>query len=160
MTDTQPTMNDLYPDGRGYHQAHEPYIRAVAATLDGAGLYTASWHAEPNYPRDGFIELDMNRQGVIDDHALWPYDEVGVAWIENQGWFLVCEQIQGRASRYVFNLNLERVVSPAAVAIAVGEKAGLTLEVDDDGHPDLDFPGHSFEDDNIPLELALRHYAE
>ena len=27
-----------------------------------------------------------------------------------------------------------------------------------DGHPDADFPEHAFEDEDIPFELALRHY--
>lgn len=46
------------------------------------------------------------------------------------------------------------------VVLEVAEQAGLTLELADDGHPDADFPDHAFEDDDVPFELALRHYAE
>lgn len=44
------------------------------------------------------------------------------------------------------------------VVLAVAEKAGLTLELADDGHPDVDFPEHGFEDDDPAFEQALAHY--
>lgn len=37
--------------------------------------------------------------------------------------------------------------------------AGLSLELDDDGHPDADFRDHTFYDDDVEFELALRQYA-
>jgi len=51
------TMEELYPGGRGYHNAHEPYIWAVVKALEDAGLVVGEWSAEPNDPRDGHIGL-------------------------------------------------------------------------------------------------------
>lgn len=165
---TDPTMADLYPNGRGYHEAHKPYIGAVAAALDAAGLPTKDWYADPNDPRDGAIQIDVAR-AVIDGKQVFGYDEVWVGWQEERGWTLltVTEYDKPRFnkgnwdtdSRNVYDLNCTLVASPSSVVLAVAEHAGLTLELADDGHPDVDFPGHSFEDDNVPLELALRRYA-
>lgn len=172
MTDTAVTMGDLYPAGRGYHSAHEPYISSVAAALEAAGFPVESWHADPNDPRDGNIALDMGRQGTIDGHPIWGHDEVHVGWQEERGWFLLTiderEPVQhddGRwhtDSRFVYDLGRETVASPCSVVLSVAEKAGLTLELDDDGHPDADFPNHrqADDDEDVAFELALRHYAE
>lgn len=161
MTDsTTPTMEDLYPGGRGYHQAHEAYIAAVAAALEAAG-FPVNWHnADANDPRDGAIDLDLERQGHIDGQPIWSHDEVTVGWTEDRGWFLVTvNDPHGRDSRFVYDLGLCRVAAPRSVALAVAEKAGLTLELDDDGYRDVDFSEHQFEDDDPAFELALRHYA-
>lgn len=165
---TQPTMDDLYPGGRGYHDAHEPYLRAVADALDAADIPTAGWFAEPNDPRDGFIDLDLDRQPSIDGRPAWPHDEVAVCWQEERGWWILAvdkldppHQNKGNwqtDQRNVYDLGVATVASPATVAAAVAEHAGLTVEIPDDGHPDLDFPDHQFDDDNPALELALRHY--
>lgn len=53
------TLEDLYPDGRGYHQAHEAHIGAVAQAVAAAGYPVDDWSAEPNDPRDGFIGLNV-----------------------------------------------------------------------------------------------------
>lgn len=170
MTDsTTPTMEDLYPGGRGYHQAHEAYIAAVAAALDAAGFPTAGHFADANDPRDGFIELDLERQGSIDGKPVWPYGEVGVCWQEERGWWiLTVDKLDPPRlnkgnwqtdQRNVFDLGVGTVASPVSVVLAVAEKAGLTLELDGDGHPDVDFEGHVFDEDNVALELALQHYA-
>jgi len=168
MTDAL-TMGDLYPNGRGYHSAHEPYIAAVVAALDAAGFPVDNWSAEPNDPRDGFAELNLNRQAVIDGKVMWPHDEVAVCWQEERGWWVltVTKFDEPRLNkgnwqtdqRNVFELGVATVASPATVVLAVAEKAGLTLELADDGHPDLDFPDHHFEESDVALELALRHYA-
>lgn len=158
--DAQPTMEDLYPNGRGYHDAHEGYIGAVADALTAGGFPAADWHADPNDPRDGAIELDLDRQGTIDGKPIWPHDEVWVAWTEDRGWFvLTINDPHGRDSRFVYDLGVERVASPSTVVLAVAEQAGLTVELAGDGHPDVDFPWHVFDDDEVPFELALRHYA-
>lgn len=157
---TTPTMTDLYPNGGAdYHRAHEPYIAAVAHALNAAGLHTDYWHADPNDPRDGWIGFDMDKQGRFDGEPLWDSDEVGVGWSEDRGWHLLTiDDPHGRNSRFVYEFPIARVASPVTVVLAVAEKAGLTLELTDDGHPDLDFD-HSFEDDDVPFELALQHYA-
>lgn len=155
------TMEDLYPDGAGYHRAHEAYIQAVADALDEAGFKVDDWHADPNDPRDGWIGFDMDRQGRVDGNPLWQYDEVGVGWSEDRGWHLLTiDDPHGRDSRFVTEFAIARVASPATVVLEVAEQAGLTLEVADDGHPDADFPEHSFEDDDVPFEQALRHYGQ
>lgn len=160
MTDT-PTMDGLYPNGSGYHSAHEPYIAAVVAALDAAGFPVDNWSAEPNDPRDGFAELDLGKQGVIDGKPVWLHDEVAVCWQEERGWWvLTVDDPLGRDSRFVYPLGVATVASPATVVLAVAEQAGITLELAGDGHPDVDFPGHEFDAENLALELALRHYAE
>jgi hypothetical protein len=151
------TMQDLYPDGAGYHDAHGPYIDAVALALEAAGFHTDDCFADANDPRDGWIGFDMGRQGTIDGRPLWQYEEVGVGWSENRGWHLLLAD--GRDSRNVQELAVGRVAAPVSVVLAVAEQAGLTLELPDDGHPDGDFSEHTFEVDDIPFELALRHYA-
>jgi len=156
-------MADLYPDGRGYHEAHEPYIAAVAAALDAAGFPTADFYADPNDPRDGAIKLDLGRQGTIGGQPIWRHDEVWIGWQEERGWWLLTEDRRPNGqdpSRFVYGLGVATVAAPRSVVLGVAERAGLTLELDDDGHPDVDFPGHQFTDDNVPLELALRHYRQ
>lgn len=159
--DITPTMDDLYPGGSGYHDAHGPYIAAVAAALESAG-FPINWHnADPNDPRDGAIDLDLERQGTIDGQPIWSHDEVTVGWTEDRGWFLVTvDDPHGRDNRFVYDLGVPVVASPRSVVLAVAEKAGLTLELDDDGHLDVDFPSHTFEDDDPAFELALRRYAQ
>lgn len=153
MTGTHPTMNDLYPDGRGYHDAHEPYIRAVAAALTAAGFEVLDWHADPNDPRDGAIQI--RPVGDLD------HDEVWIGWSEERAWSIlrIDEQEHREPNRWVTDLNVGIVYSPWFVAGEVAEAAGLDFTLPDDGHPDVDFSGHTFDEDNIPLELALRHYA-
>lgn len=151
---TTPTMNDLYPDGSGYHRAHEPYISAVADALTAAGFEVLDWHADPNDPRDGAIQI----QPVGDlDH-----DEVWIGWSEERAWTIlrIDEREHGEANRWVTDLNAGAVYSPWSVARDVAEAAGVDFDQPDDGHPDVDLPARSFEDDDIPFELALRHYAE
>lgn len=163
MTDTAPTMNDLYGEGPTWYEAHVPYIRAVATTLTAAGFPVDRWDADPNNPRDGNIALDLNRQGSIDGRPVWSHDEVNVGWTEDRGWFLnTVDYPHGRDSRHVYDFGIERVASPMSVMLALAEKAGLVvnLAMEDDGHPDVDFPDHVCEEDDVAFELALRRYAE
>ncbi|MEU4578978.1 DUF6292 family protein [Nonomuraea sp. NPDC023979] len=61
-----------------YHEAHEPYMEAVADAFDAAGLAVEDWHADANDPRDGCISLaERDADG----------DQRHVAWHEEQGWF-------------------------------------------------------------------------
>lgn len=159
---TSSTMEDLYPNGRGYHSAHEAYIGAVAEALTTEGFHVDDWSAEPNDPRDGYISLHvaMNRETHL-DNPIWSNDEVNVAWNEDRGWCLVTvKDSHSSNGRYVFDLVIGRVASPANVASEVAEKIGDGVSGTNDDHPDLDFPEHSFEDDDVAFELALRHYAE
>lgn len=142
-------------------RTHEAYIGAVAAALEAAGFAVADWHADDNDPRDGWIGFDMDRQGRIDGKPLWAYDEVGVGWSEDRGWHLLTiDDPHGRDSRFVTEFAIARVASPVTVVLEVAEQAGLTLQLDDDGHPDADFPEHTFEDDDPEFEAALAHYWE
>jgi hypothetical protein len=61
-----------------YHQAHEPYLKAVVIDLDAAGLTVADWFADANDPRDGCITL-AERDEDGDEHC--------IAWHEEKGWF-------------------------------------------------------------------------
>lgn len=158
-----PTMNNLYGEGPTWFQAHEPYMRAVADALNAAGFPVERWDADPNQPRDGNIALDLDRQGTIDGHPIWSHDEVNVGWNEDRGWFLnTVDDPHGRDFRYVYDLGVERVAAPLSVALAVAEKAGLTVDLPavGGGFPDVDFPDHWSEEDDVPFELALRRYAE
>lgn len=151
---TDPTMEDLYSaGGADYHRAHEPYINAVQQALTAAGFDVLDWHADPNDPRDGAVQI--RPVGDLD------HDEVWVGWQEERGWHLlrIDEREHGEANRWVTDLSVGLVYSPFSVAQAVAQEAGLTFLLPDDGHPDLDFE-HCFEDDDVPFELALRHYAE
>ncbi|MDG4792097.1 DUF6292 family protein [Micromonospora sp. WMMD1102] len=150
---TTPTMEDLYPGGAGYHQAHEPYIRAVADALTASGVKVLNWYADPNDPRDGAIQV--NTFGL-------DYDEVWVCWQEERRWYvLLVEEHEGReASRNVYDLDAGTVFSPESVVRAFAEHMGITLDPPGDAFPDLDWPEHTFEDDNIELELALHRHAE
>ncbi len=162
MPDTTPTMADLYPGGRGYHDAHGPYISAVADALKAEGFHIDEWNADANDPRDGFIGIDTARmRETHPDNPLWANEEVFAAWTEDRGWALVTvKDTSSSDNRYVFDLLVGKVASPANVASEVAEKVGDGVSGIGDDHPDLDFPGHSFEDDDVPFELALRHYAE
>lgn len=155
------TMEDLYPDGCGYHQAHEAYIGAVAEAVAAAGYPVDDWSAEPNDPRGGFIGLNVDVCGESSTNAIWVNDEVNLAWSEDRGWALVTVLESHRSEgRFVYDLPVPRVASPSTVAFAVAGQIGEDVAVYADGHPDLDFPEHSFEDDNVPFEQALAHYRE
>lgn len=157
MTETQPpTMTDLYPDGRGYHKAHEGYMRAVAAAFTASGLTPLDWHADANDPRDGAIQLDPDDFG----HR---HDEVWVCWQEERRWSVltVDKRDSGEDSRFVYDLDAGTVFSPESVVRSFAERMGVHLAQDPpaDDYPDVDFPDHTFDEDNVALELALRRYA-
>lgn len=169
-----PTMTDLYPGDDAfdrYHQAHEAYMRAVNDALTAAGIPTTGWHAEANDPRDGFVALDVTAGMPDVCTRIWDHTEVAVCWQEERGWTLLAvdrfdePQWTGKGgwqtdSRQVYDLGLPTIASPVTVARAVAEAAGLTLDLDDDSHPDADFPGHEQDDEDVAFELALRRYAK
>lgn len=153
------TMEDLYPAGAGYHSAHEAYLRAVAAALAAAGFPNDGGNAEANDPRDGFIGLDLERLGTIDGKPIWTAEEVGVCWQEERGWWLLTiTRSASNDGRFVYPLGVATIAAPSTVAVAVAEQAGLNIEVAADGHPDVDFAAHEFDDEDPAFELALRHY--
>jgi hypothetical protein len=141
-------------------KTHEAYIGAVADYLDKNGFPVADWWADDNDPRDGWIEFDMDRQGSIDGKPIWQWNEVGVGWSEDRGWHLLfVDDPHGRNSRFVDELAIARVASPWSVADEVAGKVGLTVDLPDCGFPDLDFPTHTFEDEDDPeFEAALAAY--
>jgi hypothetical protein len=155
------TMQDLYPDGLGYHDAHEGYIGAVAEALAIEGFPVDDWSAEANDPRDGFASINVHAmRETHPDNPIWRNDEVFVGWSEDRGWSLVTvTESHSSDGRFVYDLIIGRVASPASVASEVAEKVGDGVSGTGDEHPDLDFPEHSFDVDDVPFELALRHYA-
>lgn len=155
------TLEDLYPGGVGYHRAHEGYIGAVAEVVAAAGYEVYDWSAEPNDPRDGVIILDTQAMSGDDQLPIWSNGEVNVAWSEDRGWSLVTvEESFRNDGRFVFDLPVARLASPETVANAVAAQIGEQVTVPADNFPDADFPEHTFEDDDVPFELALAVYRQ
>lgn len=155
---TLPTMEDLYPNGRGYHAAHEPYLSAVADAFEAAGVAVVTWFADANDPRDGAIQIDPK---AVDSNA----DEVWVCWQEERRWYILTERERppgGQESvKAVVECICDTVASPETVVRATLEHFKVSTDaIPSDDHPDMDFPGHYFETENVALELALRRYAE
>lgn len=93
------------------------------------------------------------------DEPVWVNDEVNLAWSEDRGWALVTVLESHRSEgRFVYDLPVPRVAAPSTVAFAVAEQIGEDVAVHADAHPDVDFPDHSFEDDDPAFEQALAHY--
>lgn len=155
------TLEDLYPDGAGYHKAHEPYMWAVAKALQTAGLDIDGWSAEPNDPRDGYIGFRVAAFHDPEHSPIWLNDEVNVAWSEDRGWSVVTVADSSSSNgRFVYDLLIARVASPETVVNAVAEQVGERVTAPGDAFPDLDFPEHTFEDDDLAFELALAHYRD
>jgi hypothetical protein len=153
---SEQAMEDLYPAGKGYHQAHEPYLATVVDAFEKAGFEVITWFADANDPRDGAIQLDPE---ALRTSA----DEVWVCWQEERRWYILTEYERGSGSepaKIVHDAICDTVASPETVARAVlGHFKVSTDGVRADGHPDVDFPDHEFDTDNVALELALRRYA-
>ena len=66
-----------------YHQAHAPYITAVADALFDTGIPIVDSHANPDDPRDGAIHLA--HLGADHDYDDGP--QHWIAWTEESGWF-------------------------------------------------------------------------
>ncbi|MER7988438.1 DUF6292 family protein [Streptomyces noursei] len=64
--------------------SHVPYIEAVAAALDAAGLTVADVNAGDNDPRDAYIEVDR----TITAPAYGADTEVNLLWREDRGWMV------------------------------------------------------------------------
>jgi len=143
-----------------YHKRHAAYIDAVASALAEAGFPNDGGNVEPNDPRDGFVGLDLEQLEALHGEAIWPDDqEVAVCWQEERGWWLLTIADPTRSNgRFVYALGIATIAAPSMVAAAVAEKAGLTVEVADDGHPDVDFPAHEFDEEDPTFEAALLHY--
>lgn len=160
-TQAAPTMVEIYPAGSlMYHKAHEDYLLAVSEAFSAAGFDVDDWSAEANDPRDGYVSLNVatNRE-ESPDNPIWTNAEVFASWSEDRGWSLVTvEESHRNSGRYVYDLDVARVAAPATVAIAAAEKIGDVPADVTDNHPDVDFPEHTFEVDDVPFELALRHY--
>ncbi|WP_411126257.1 DUF6292 family protein [Streptomyces sp. x-19] len=64
--------------------SHVPYIEAIAAALDAAGLTVVDWNAEDNDPRDAYIEFarEVTAPAYGDD------TEVSLLWREDRGWMV------------------------------------------------------------------------
>lgn len=154
MPEATMTMEDLYPNGAGYHQSHEPYLRAVADAFERAGCEVITWYANGNDPRDGAVQIDPT---AVNSDA----DEVWVCWQEERRWYILTEHERpGQESvKVVEECICDTVASPETVVRATLEHFKVPTEaVPADGYPDVDFHGHEFDTDNVALELALRRY--
>ncbi len=154
-------------DTISYHERHHGYMTAVAAALEAAGFVNDGGNADPNDPRDGFIDLDLDKLPRREDGDVpWPSDQqVGVCWQEERGWWiLTVTDTTSSNGRYVYELDVATIAAPSTVARAVAEKAGVTVDVADDEYPDADFPGHQFDDHQFTdgvdpaFEAALDRY--
>jgi hypothetical protein len=142
-----------------YHETHGPYIAAVAAALAAAGFPNDGGNAEPNDPRDGFIDLDL--EPLRSAAPSWTAEQVAVCWQEERGWWLLTvADTTSSAGRYVYGLDVATIAAPSTVVAAVAEKAGLNIEVAACGYPDVDFSAHEFDEDDPEFEAALAVYAE
>ncbi len=146
-----------------YHKAHEPYVHAVADTLAAAGFPNGGGNADPNDPRDGFVDLDLDKLGQIDGKPIWPgQQQVAVCWQEERGWWLLTvADTASSDGRFVYHLGVATIAAPSTVVAAVAEQAGLNIDVvDDGGRQDVDFPDHQQGDEEDPaFEAALAVYA-
>jgi hypothetical protein len=157
-------LSQVLPDRRrevsDYHQAHEPYIRAVAAALAAAGFPNDGGNAEPNDPRDGFVDLDLGplRTAVPG----WKAEQVAVCWQEERGWWLLTvADTTSSDGRFVYDLGVATVAAPSTVVAAVAAEVGLTKVPVSCDYPDVDFPDHVQEDEENPeFEAALAVYAK
>lgn len=153
---TEQTMEMLYPGGKGYHEAHEPYLGAVAAAFEAAGVEVITWFADANDPRDGAIQIDPAAVGS-------GADEVWVCWQEERRWYILTEHERAggqEPAKVVVECICDTVASPETVVTSTLEHFKVSTEaVPGDDHPDVDFPDHTFDADNVALELALRRYA-
>ena len=143
-----------------YHDAHDAYIDAVAEALRAAGFRTVLWWGDANDPRDGWIE-------VSPIGAYRSQTQVGLGWQEERGWHvLTVKEDAGwnkrgghsEDARCVYPLAVATVASPETVVTTFAEMAGVKAEVPGDAYPDLDFPEHSFEDEDPAFEAALAAY--
>ncbi|PNE41604.1 DUF6292 family protein [Streptomyces noursei] len=64
--------------------SHAPYIEAIAAALDAAGLTVADWGGSDNDPRDAYIEFDR----TITAPTYGDDTEVNLLWREDRGWMV------------------------------------------------------------------------
>ncbi len=129
-----------------YHEAHEPYMGAVADALEAAGLEVKEWFADANDPRDGCITL---AEGDEDG------DERNVAWHEEKGWFYGISDERGEINTMRWICD-DVLPDPADVVSAVrrcvaGDYSQASIE---HGYY------RDFEDEDDGFEERLRAYAE
>jgi hypothetical protein len=138
------------------HQAHEPYIDAVAAAVQAAGVELADWGAEANDPRDGYLE-------PAPPIGPGPEDEPGglwIAWNEERGWFYGETKGDGGEFAYVSYFGGAVLPDPETVAGLVA------LLVTGDGLPNQapaigrwQYRSFDDEDDGFEADLASYHPA-
>jgi len=64
------------------HRAHEPYVSAVVAALQAAGLQVQAWQADTNDLRDAAVFLAPACTRPAHGDA-----EIVLRWNEERGWF-------------------------------------------------------------------------
>lgn len=133
-----------------YHDAHEPYIAAVADALSEAGVRVADYHADGSDPRDGAIQLGESSEDIDG-----PVREVWVCWTEEAGWFHGVDK-DGRSGLSAITwAHIGVLPEPAAVVAWVRTPAKPF------DFASLDRPHYrSFEDDGDGFEARLRDYAK
>ncbi|GII86607.1 hypothetical protein Ssi03_45970 [Sphaerisporangium siamense] len=91
---------------------HEPYIRAVAEALRAADVPVASWHGNPDDPRNGAIILHL------DDTS-----ETALVWDEERGWAHGTGRGDGRLNHLEWICD-DVLPEPAEVVHAVRREEG------------------------------------
>jgi hypothetical protein len=87
------------------------YLRAVAETLEAAGLPVADWRMDVGPPGEGWIAFDLTRPSVVD----WEHDQTGLGWSEAGGWYLLLINSPGRRTTVPLTVA---VLAPAAEVVA------------------------------------------
>ncbi|WP_192809597.1 DUF6292 family protein [Actinomadura rudentiformis] len=141
--------------GLSYHRVHEPYIEAVAAAVQAAGVELADWGAETNEPRNGYLEpaAPVGPGPQVEPGGLW------LGWTEERGWFYgeVGDDASGQLS-YTEDLGGGILPAPdeAATRIALlvqGDAEALAALASE-----RDRENRSFTDENDGFENKLLSY--
>lgn len=128
-----------------YHEAHRPYMEAVARAMDAAGIQTGNVEAEPNDPRNGWIELSSETaQGAFGAET------AAVFWTEEQGWGIGWGDADHALLDYHSALPVGLLATPAEV-VKVTRAALATVPGPDRGGY---FRSFMDEDDGFEARLA------
>jgi hypothetical protein len=130
------------------HTAHRPYIEAVANALQAADIATTDHSAEPDDPRNGFIELDRSATA-----AVYGEQYARLIWDEESGWLLGWGGEDGRSDS-IAPLLADVLPTPPDVVAAV--QAALAVKPETvHGRPGQ---YREFEDEHDGFEERLAVY--
>ncbi|KRV47547.1 hypothetical protein AQ490_06525 [Wenjunlia vitaminophila] len=102
-----------------YHDAHTPYIRAVAKALAALGVAVHDWDTMPDDPRTAHITLDTGPATAAYGDA-----DVGLLWSEESGWAIAWDTRE--SGRYEALADLGDDVLPTPQTLAELTRDALT----------------------------------